>query len=91
MLLTECLDLLPSYDVGGLDSYYASIKWADGFKNLKGITPPEMVGDFIFNNDEFGQIVITHVQDILSGTAPVADAMAAAQKEAEDLATRLES
>ena len=39
MLLTECLDLLPSYDVGGLDSYYASIKWADGFKDLKGVTP----------------------------------------------------
>jgi ABC-type glycerol-3-phosphate transport system substrate-binding protein len=90
-LLTECLDLLPSYDVGGLDDYYASIKWADGFKDLKGVTPPDMVGDFIFNNDEFGQIVITHVSDVLAGNASVEDALAAAQTEAEDLAGRLES
>jgi len=91
LLLTECLDLLPAYDVGGLDDYYASIKWADGLKDVKGITPPEMVGDFIFNNDEFGQIVITHVSDVLAGNASVEDAMTAAQSEAEELAGRLES
>lgn len=91
MLLTQSLDLLPAYDVGGLEDYYASIKWADGFQDLKGITPPEMVGDFVFNNDEFGQIVITHVTDVLNGSASVEDAMSAAQTEAEDLATRLEA
>jgi len=91
MLLTECLDLLPSYDVGGLEDYYASIKWADGLKDVKGVTPPDMVGDFIFNNDEFGQIVIAHVSDVLAGNASVEDAMGAAQSEAEELAGRLES
>jgi ABC-type glycerol-3-phosphate transport system substrate-binding protein len=91
MLMTECLDVIPSYDVGGLDEYYAGLQWLDGYKDLKPITPPEMVGDFIFNNQEFGQIVTTHVQDVLTGSASPEDAMAAAQKEAEDLATRLES
>jgi len=90
MLVTECLDLLTAYDVGGMEDYYASIKWADGFKEVKGITPPEMVGDFVYNNDEFGQIVINHVTDVLVGSASPEDAMAAAQKEAEELSTRLE-
>jgi ABC-type glycerol-3-phosphate transport system substrate-binding protein len=91
MLMTQCLDVIPAYDVGGLDEYYASLQWLDGYKDLKPLTPPEMVGDFIFNNQEFGQIVTTHVQDVLTNSASAEDAMAAAQKEAEDLAGRLES
>src|SRR5262249_271017 len=55
MLMTQCLDVIPAYDVGGLDEYYASLQWLDGYKDLKPLTPPEMVGDFIFNNQEFGQ------------------------------------
>lgn len=91
LLLTKQLDVIPSYDVGGLDDYFAELFWLDGYKDITPITPPEMVGDFIFNNDEFGQIVLTHVQDVLTGSASVEDAMAAAQSEAEDLAGRLES
>ena len=53
------------------------------------ITPPEMVGDFIFNNEEFGQIVITNFTNVLAGNQSVEDAMATAQSKAEELAGRL--
>jgi ABC-type glycerol-3-phosphate transport system substrate-binding protein len=90
LLLTEQLDVIPSYDVGGLDDYFAQLTWLDGYKDIAPTTPPDMVGDFIFNNQEFGQIVLTHVQDVLTGNASVEDAMAAAQSEAEELAANLE-
>lgn len=90
-VLMRQLDVIPSYEVGGLDDYYKDILWLDGYKEITPITPPEMMGDFIYNNDEFGAIVMPHVQDVLTGSASAEDAMAAAQKEAEDLATRLES
>lgn len=90
-LLTRQLDVIPSYDVGGLEDYFKNLLWLDGYKNITPITPPEMMGDFIYNNDEFGAIVMPHVQDVLTGAATAEDAMAAAQTEAEALATRLES
>ena len=90
-LLERQLDVIPSYDVGGLEDYYKDLLWLDGYQDITPITPPEMMGDFIYNNDEFGAIVMPHVQDVLTGSASAEDAMAAAQTEAEDLATRLES
>jgi len=90
-LLMDCLDVIPAYDLGDLSEYYATLPWTDGFKDVKLVTPPEMVGDFIFNNQELGQIVISHVSEVLTGTATVDDAMEAAQKEAEELASNLES
>jgi ABC-type glycerol-3-phosphate transport system substrate-binding protein len=47
------------------------------------------VGDFIFNNDEYGQIVITNFQNVLAGNQSVEDAMKTAQSQAEELAGRL--
>jgi ABC-type glycerol-3-phosphate transport system substrate-binding protein len=91
LLLQHQLDVIPSYDVGGLDEYLGLLPFLDGYKDVNPITPPEIMGDFIFNNDEFGQIVMTHFQEVLTSNRPVEEAMADAQKEAEDLATRLES
>jgi hypothetical protein len=82
--------VIPSYDVGGLESYFADIKWLDGYADMKFTTPPDIMGDFIFNNQEFGQIVINHVTEVLTANRPVEDAMGDAQKELEDLAGRLE-
>lgn len=89
LLLTGQLDVIPAYEVGGLDDYFAGLPWLDGYKDISMTTPPQMVGDFIFNNQEFGQIVINHVSEVLAGTSSVEDAMAAAQTEAEELAGRL--
>ena len=90
-LLMDCLDVIPAYDVGDLSEYYNSLTWSEGYKDVTLTTPVDMVGDFIFNNQELGQIVITHVQDVLTGSASVEDAMAAAQSEAEELAALMKS
>ena len=89
-LLTRQLDVIPAYDVGGLDDYFATLQWLTGFEDIVQITPPEMVGDFIFANQEFGQIVLTNFQNVLSGSQSSEEAMAVAQAQAEDLASRLE-
>jgi multiple sugar transport system substrate-binding protein len=88
-LLTRQLDVIPSYDVGGLDDYFAGLPWLAGYKDTAPITPPEIMGDFIFNNDEFGQVVLTHFQNVLTGSQSVEDAMGAAQTELEQLAENL--
>jgi multiple sugar transport system substrate-binding protein len=85
-LLTRQLDVIPSYDVGGLDAYFADLPWLEGYNNINPITPPEIMGDFIFYNQEFGNIVLTKFQEVLSGNRPVEDAMADAQTELEILA-----
>jgi ABC-type glycerol-3-phosphate transport system substrate-binding protein len=89
-LMEKCLDVIPSYGVGELDDYLGQLKWLDGYKDMTYTTPPDVMGDFIFNNQEFGQIVINHVTEVLTANRPVEDAMGDAQKELEDLAGRLE-
>ncbi|CAN5722192.1 hypothetical protein BH23CHL4_BH23CHL4_26820 [soil metagenome] len=89
-LLTRQLDVIPAYEVGGLEEYFADLHWLTGFEDIVQTTPPDMVGDFIFANQEFGQIVLTNFQNVLTGGQSVEDAMAAAQTQAEELAGRLE-
>ena len=48
-----------------------------------------MVGDFVYNFAEFGQIVITNFSSVLTAGKSVEEAMAQAQKEAEALAARI--
>lgn len=90
-LLTRQLDVIPAYEVGGLDDYFSQIHWLTGFQDINMTTPPQMVGDFIFNNQEYGQIVLQNFQNVLAGNQSVEDAMATAQTQAEDLAGRLSS
>ncbi|CAN5733846.1 hypothetical protein BH23CHL5_BH23CHL5_22020 [soil metagenome] len=89
-LLTRQLDVIPAYDVGGLDDYFADLHWLEGYQDINMTTPPDMVGDFIFANQELGQIVLTNFQNVLTGAQSVEDAMASAQSQAEELAGRLE-
>jgi len=84
-LLTRQLDVIPSYDVGGLDEYFAGLPWLTGYKDISPITPPDVMGDWIFNNQEFGNVVITNFQNVLTGNQSVEDAMAKAQSELEQL------
>lgn len=89
-LLTRQLDVIPAYDVGGLESYFADLPWLSGYQDINQTTPPDIMGDFIFNNQEFGQIVINRVTEVLTTGRPVEEAMADAQTELEGLASRLE-
>jgi ABC-type glycerol-3-phosphate transport system substrate-binding protein len=89
MLVMEQLDVIPSYEVGGLDEYLGELAWLEGFKDINPTTPPDMMGDFIFNNQEFGQIVMNNFQAVLTSGADLEEAMTQAQSEAEELAEGL--
>jgi ABC-type glycerol-3-phosphate transport system substrate-binding protein len=91
LLLTGQLDVIPSYEVGGLDDYFKDLFWLEGYQDISYTTPPQMVGDFIFNNQEFGQIVINRVTEVLTSNRDIEEAMADAQSEAEELASRLDT
>ncbi len=88
-LFEGCLDVIPAIEGGLRPEYLATLPWAEGYEATAAITVPDTLGDFVLFNDELGQVVVPHFQEVLSGTASVEDAMAAAQKEAEDLAKRV--
>jgi hypothetical protein len=69
--------------------YVATLPWVSGYQAVNALSPTVLLGDFIYNNQEFGQIVITHFQDSLLNNVPVEDAMGAAQVELEALSQRL--
>jgi ABC-type glycerol-3-phosphate transport system substrate-binding protein len=88
-LLQRALDVIPAYPDGMSPEYLASLQWVSGYQSVNALSPTVLLGDFIYNNQEFGQIVITHFQDVLVNNVPVEDAMGAAQVELESLAGRL--
>jgi len=88
-LLERCLDVIPAIEGGIRPEYRATLPWADGYDATTAITVPEVLGDFVLYNDELGQVVIPHLEEILAGSKSVEDAMGEAQKEAEELATRV--
>jgi ABC-type glycerol-3-phosphate transport system substrate-binding protein len=53
------------------------------------VTPFDVVGDFVYNFNEFGQIVITNFANVLNAGKSVEEAMETAQAEAEALAARI--
>jgi hypothetical protein len=69
--------------------YVATLPWVSGYQAVNALSPTVLLGDFIYNNQEFGQSVITHFQDSLVNNVPVEEAMGAAQVELEALAQRL--
>ncbi len=69
--------------------YVSTLPWVSGYQAVNALSPTVLLGDFIYNNQEFGQSVITHFQDSLVNNVPVEDAMGAAQVELEALSQRL--
>ena len=88
-LLQRALDVIPAYPDGMSSNYVATLPWVSGYQAVNALSPTVLLGDFIYNNQEFGQIVITHFQDSLVNNVPVEEAMGAAQVELESLAGRL--
>jgi ABC-type glycerol-3-phosphate transport system substrate-binding protein len=88
-LLQRALDVIPAYPEGMSPEYVATLPWVSGYQAVNALSPTVLLGDFIYNNQEFGQIVITHFQDTLVNNVPVEEAMGAAQVELESLAQRL--
>ncbi len=88
-LLERCLDVVPAIEDGIRPEYHDSLKWVSGYDAATAITVPEVLGDFVLYNDELGQIVTPHLQEVLAGSKSAEDAMTEAQTEAEELAGRV--
>ena len=53
------------------------------------ITPPDVMGEFIFYNQEFGQILMDNFLPTLTSGVPIEEAMGNAQAELEALGQRV--
>ncbi len=88
-LLEKALDVIPAFEGGARSEYLAGLKWLPGYNAGVDITPPDVMGDFILYNSEFGKIVVDHLQEVLTANRAVEEAMGDAQKELEALAKRV--
>jgi ABC-type glycerol-3-phosphate transport system substrate-binding protein len=88
-LLERQLDVIPAFPDGIRKEYLDSLFWSAGYQAATPITPPEIMGEFIFYNQEFGNIVNNQFQQVLTGGVSVEDAMGAAQTELEAMAARV--
>jgi len=88
-LLERCLDVIPAIEGGIRPEYRETLHWADGYDATGTITVPEVLGDFVFYNDELGQVVVPHIEEILVGGVSVEDGLNQAQIEAEELGARV--
>jgi ABC-type glycerol-3-phosphate transport system substrate-binding protein len=89
-LVEGCEDVIFAQPSAARKEYLDQLQWLKpGYDGVKYITPFDVVGDFVYNFQELGQIVITHFANVLNAGKTVEDEMAAAQKEAEALAARI--
>jgi ABC-type glycerol-3-phosphate transport system substrate-binding protein len=89
-MVEGCEDVIFAQPSVARKEYLDNLPWLKpGFDGVKYVTPFDVVGDFVYNFNEFGQIVITNFADVLNAGKSVEDAMATAQTQAEDLAKRI--
>jgi hypothetical protein len=87
--MERCLDVVPPYPEAIRKDYLDKQFWAEGYLQGKAITPLEIMGDYIFFNQEFGNVVMDKFSEVLVANRPVEDAMADAQQELEQASERL--
>lgn len=90
-MVEGCEDVIFAQPSAARQEYLDSLHWLKpGYDGVTYVTPFDVVGDFVYNFQEFGQIVITNFADVLNAGKSVEDAMAKAQTEAEALAERIQ-
>lgn len=90
-MVEGCEDVIFAIPSAADPAYLEKLHWLKpGYYDVNYVTPFDIVGDFLYNFSEFGQIVITNFSDVLNANKPVEEAMAAAQAQAEQLAGRIE-
>lgn len=90
-MVEGCEDVIFAQPSAARQEYLDNLHWLKpGYDGVTYVTPFDVVGDFVYNFQELGQIVITNFADVLNAGKSVEDAMAAAQTEAEALAERIE-
>lgn len=88
-LMERSLDVVPRYPGAIRQEYLDEQFWADGYLQGEAITPLEIIGDYIFFNQEFGNVVMDKFSEVLVADRPVEDAMAEAQEDLEQASERL--
>jgi ABC-type glycerol-3-phosphate transport system substrate-binding protein len=89
-MVEGCEDVIFAQPSAARQEYLDSLHWLKpGYDGVNYVTPFDVVGDFVYNFNEFGQIVITNFANCLTSNMPVEEAMAQAQIEAEALAERI--
>jgi ABC-type glycerol-3-phosphate transport system substrate-binding protein len=89
-MVEGCEDVIFAQPSAARKEYLDKLAWLKpGYDGVTYVTPFDVVGDFVYNFQEFGQIVITNFANVLNAGTSVEDAMAKAQKEAEALAARI--
>jgi len=92
-LMQRCLDVVPPYpeiwQEPSFKKYMAAQNWAAGYQEIVAVPFPNVMGDFIDYNAEFGNIVSHNLQKALFSKWSIADAMDRAQQQAIALGTRV--
>jgi ABC-type glycerol-3-phosphate transport system substrate-binding protein len=89
-MVEGCEDVIFAQPSAAREEYLAELEWLKpGYDGVEYVTPFDIVGDFVYNFNEFGQIIITNFANVLNGGQSVEEAMAAAQIQAESLAERI--
>lgn len=88
-LMERSLDVVPPYPGAIRQEYLEEQFWADGYLAGESTTPLEIMGDYIFFNQEFGNVVMDKFSEVLVADRPVEDAMADAQEALEQASERL--
>ncbi len=89
-MVEGCQDVIFAQPSAARQEYLDSLEWLKpGYWGVDYVTPFDIVGDFVYNFNEFGQIVITNFADVLIAGKSVEEAMEIAQGQAEDLAERI--
>jgi ABC-type glycerol-3-phosphate transport system substrate-binding protein len=89
-MVEGCEDVIFAQPSAARQEYLDQLAWLKpGYDGVSYVTPFDIVGDFVYNFNEFGQIVITNFADVLNAGKSVEEAMAAAQEQALALAERI--
>lgn len=89
-MVEGCEDVIFAQPSAARQEYLDNLHWLKpGFDGVEYVTPFDVVGDFVYNFNEFGQIVITNFANVLNAGKTVEEAMETAQAEAEALAERI--
>ncbi len=89
-MVEGCQDVIFAQPSAARQEYLDNLEWLEpGYSGVDYVTPFDIVGDFVYNFNEFGQIVITNFADVLNAGKSVEEAMEIAQQQAEDLAERV--
>ncbi|MCB0139486.1 MAG: hypothetical protein KDE50_06200, partial [Caldilineaceae bacterium] len=71
-MVEGCEDVIFAQPSAANQEYLDNLHWLKpGFDGVEYLTPFDVVGDFVYNFNEFGQIIITHFADVLNGSQSV--------------------